>query len=182
MNATHTNINDLQSNLSKKPDLPLKFYFDGTPINPGYHVTEVKFASIKSQDCGQQSEIELWDEITVQLLDGSPESTQGHMSGSKFLGIIGKALENLKQEDAPYLFFEFAPNNGAIRKLSVKSLEQSDDEFSVSLGTEKAVCKPFQRSKAARAAAALSGQITEAETGGGCCAGGTDSSGNACCG
>jgi len=174
------NISDLSAILSEESNLALKFYFDGKAINPGYHVTEVRHAAIKSIDCGKQSDTEQWDEITIQLLDGSPDSTQGHMSGSKFLGIIGSARKTLSSDAAPYLFFEFAPDNGPIRKLSIESVEQADDEISVSLGSERAVCKPFQRAKAAKAMAALNGVASES-SGGGCCGGSAKPSGNSCC-
>lgn len=178
----HITINDLKQQLIEKPELPLKFYFDGSMINPGYHVTEVKFASIKSIDCGRNSDIEQWDEITVQLLDGSADSKQGHMPGSKFMGIVGKALEKLQESKAPYLFFEYAPNNGPIRKLSIESIETDSNEVSISLGSEQAVCKPFQRSKAARAAATLSGTTMGQPTEIGCCSDGSRDDGSRCCG
>jgi len=172
------NISDLSAILNEKTNSELKFYFDGSPINPGYHVTEVRHAAIKSLDCGRESDTERWDEITIQLLDGSPDSTQGHMSGSKFLGIIGTALKSLESDAAPYLFFEFAPGNGPIRKLSIESVEQTATETSVSLGSERAVCKPFQRAKNA---AALSGAAVES-SGGGCCGSSAKSGGTGCCG
>lgn len=177
MNNQHTSIVDLQRNLDKHPGLPLKFYFDGTVINPGYHVTEVKFASIRSLDCGRKSDTEHWDELTIQLLDGSTNITQSHMSGSKFTAIVAKALEKLSAEDAPLLYFEYAPNNGPIRKLSVESIESTPNEISVSLGGEKAVCKPFQRLKTA----ARSNAISTTSSGTGCCSDGTDSKDSACC-
>ena len=181
MNKKHINISNLSNILTEASTLPLKFYFDDTAINQGYHVTEVRHAAIKSQDCGRMSDTEQWDEITVQLLDGSSSSTQGHMSGSKFLGIVGSALKSLESDAAPYLFFEFAPDNGPIRKLTIESVEQLDEEISVSLGSERAVCKPFQRAKDAMTAAALSGVAIES-SGNGCCADGNRSDGSSCCG
>jgi len=100
------------------------------------------------------------------------------MSGAKFLGIVGTALKTIESDAAPYLFFEFAPDNGPIRKLSVESVEQMAGEISVSLGSERAVCKPFQR---AIGAAALSGAAVES-SGGGCCGSSAPASGPGCCG
>jgi len=149
MKNDHKNLKDLTAALESQADLALKFYFDGFEINQGYHITEVKHAAINSIDCGKSSKTEQWDEITIQLLDGSTNSKQGYMSGSKFLAIIGSAMKSLSADDAPYLFFEFAPENGPIRKLSVDTIEFTSNEISVSLGSEQAVCKPYQRAKAA---------------------------------
>jgi len=181
MTNDHTNIKELIAAVSTKADLALKFYFNGSAINPGYHVTEVKHAAINSVDCGRSSKAEQWDEITVQLLDGSAKSKEGHMSASKFSAIIGAALKSLPADTAPYLFFEFAPDNGPIRKLSIESIEFADNEVAVSLGSEQAVCKPFQRAKAAKAAAALSGGAAVPASYGGCCADGNRADGSACC-
>lgn len=178
MGIDHTNINDLTWAVNEKADLPLKFYFDGTAINPGYHVTEVRAAEIHSVDCGKNSDIEKWNEITVQLLDGSATSTEGHMQGSKFMAILGSALKSLQTETASHLFFEYAPENGPIRKLSVESVEHTDSEIAVSLGSEKAVCKPFQRALAAGAAAA---GVVGQSSGESCCADGKRSDGSSCC-
>lgn len=182
MQNQHTNIDDLRLRLGEKLDLPLKFYFEGGAINPGYHVTEIKFATIKSLDCGRASDLEHWDEITVQLLDGHADSKQDHMPGSKFMGIVGKALETLSEDTAPYLFFEFAPNNGPIRKLSIESIEIGNSELSISLGSEKAMCKPFQRSKAARVVAALGVRtIDKSMSSSSCCSDVNRSDRSACC-
>ncbi len=178
MNKEHMNISDLTALVGKKPELDLKFYLDEKPIKPGYHITEVRHATINSKDCGKNTGTEQWDEITVQLLDGSLSSRAGYMSGSKFLGIIGSALGSLPTATASHLFFEYAPDNGPIRKLSVKLFEQNDAELSVSLGSERAVCKPFQRAKDA---IAISGGTTQSSSEG-CCSGAARSGSSGCCG
>jgi len=181
MNRPHTTINGLTAALIAHPALPLKFYFEGAAINPGYHVTEVRHATINSLDCGRNTETERWEDVTIQLLDGPAESTEGHMTSTKFAGIISTAIKTLALDDAPFLYFEFAPNNGPIRKLSVESVESSEHEISVSLGSEKAVCKPFQRAKAAQTATALSGAGVGAIGDQGCCSPTNQSTSNACC-
>jgi hypothetical protein len=177
----HTNINDLTFALTAQPALPLKFYFDGVAINPGYHVTEVRHATINSLDCGRSLETERWEDVTIQLLDGSAQSTEGHMSSAKFAGIVSTATKALAVDDAHFLYFEFAPDNGPIRKLSVESIETGDQEISVSLGGEKAVCKPFQRSQAALATVASDGADTASVSSPGCCSTPAQSTGAACC-
>jgi len=164
MASDHMNINQLHSQLAANADLPLKFYFEGLAIKPGYHVTEVKHASIKSIDCGRASEQENWDEITIQLLDGSAISAQGHMQTAKFVGIVSGALKTLSETTASQLFFEYAPGNGPIRKLKIESVAVSDKEIAVSLGGDKAVCKPFERMKD-KATAAVKGCCTGGDSG-----------------
>jgi hypothetical protein len=179
MSSNHIDISGLKAALSTKTDLPLEFRFDGMSINSGYHVTEVRHAVIHSVDCGKNSGIDQWDEITIQLLDGSADSTKGQMSAGKFLAIVDSAMNSLQAESAPSLFFEFAPDNGPIRKLSIASIEHIDSKVAVSLGSEHAVCKPFQRAKEA-SAGVLSG-ITEPASGDGCCAVGTRLRSSGCC-
>ncbi len=147
MNQENITVRDLTARLPATSETPLKFYFESAPINPGYHVTEVRYAAINSLDCGNGNE--QWDEVTIQLLDGSSGSTEGYMATSKFVGIVSGALKSLSNDVPQHLFFEFAPDNGAIRKLTVQKIENSADEIAVYLGREKALCKPLQRMKAA---------------------------------
>lgn len=177
----HSNISDVQQQLAENPELPVKFYVDGVSINPGYHVTEVRYASIKSIDCGRASDVEYWDEITIQLLDGSSMSTQGHMPASKFLGIVSGALSKLIEDSASFVFFEFAPDNGPIRKLSIESIETKVEEVSIVLGSERAVCKPFQRAKAALKLPLMKGKSSAPASSSGCCSGDVDKNDSACC-
>lgn len=178
----HTSISDLTAAIESESDLALKFYFDGSPINPGYHVTEVRHATINSIDCGKNSKTEQWEEITVQLLDGLPNSEQGHMPASKFQAIVVAAMKSLPADRSSYLFFEFAPNNGPIRKLSIESIEQTNSEIAVSLGSERAVCKPFQRAKQAMLAVAAGGGVATQSTDMGCCSNQAPKNTGGCCG
>jgi len=170
MTLPNTDLKELMAALRSNRGAELKFVMGESIINPGYHVTEIRHATINSIDCGKSSSVEQWDEITIQLLDGSPTSNGEHMQASKFNSIFQKAIELLGADSSPVLFFEFSPNNGPIRKLSIESINQSDNAISVILGSEKAVCKPFQRSKAAQAAAlSIGGKHNPAPAGGGCC-------------
>ncbi len=45
----------------------LVFNYDGNPVRPGYHVTEVKAGMFSALDCGANPEA--WAEIFVQLWD-----------------------------------------------------------------------------------------------------------------
>jgi len=174
-------IGTLAHKLHANPEMPLVFALDEQTINPGYHLTEVRHARVSSIDCGKNSEPEHWDEISIQLLDGSSGSNQGHMTTGKLIGIIEKALTKLDvdSESSSSLFIEFAPDNGPIRKLNINSYVEGDNELIVNLGSEKAVCKPFQRSKLAQAAAELTGGAIGPAQVSGCCS--TDSKGGSGC-
>ncbi|MFK8081812.1 MAG: DUF6428 family protein [Granulosicoccus sp.] len=139
----NTEIGELMAVLVDKPDIPLKFYLEGSSINQGYHVTEVKHASIKSMDCGKHEHS--WDEVLIQLLDGKAHSYQGYMRTSRFLNIIRTAFKSLPENSDPRLFFEFSPNDGPLLKLKIMSMDCNDEALSLHLSYEKAICKPVQR-------------------------------------
>lgn len=136
--------------LSNQSDTPVRFFLDGVSINQGYHLTEVKHASIKSMDCGRRTDS--WEEILIQLLDGPADSTEGFMSASKFVAILSATLESFTMQSAPVLFFEFTPENGPLLKLSIVSIECNDQEVSIQLTHETAVCKLLQDSMSVGAA------------------------------
>jgi len=182
MTDKNIDINAIKQHLENSPQLPLKFHFEGTAIHPGYHVTEVKFATIKSIDCGKSSKPEFWNEITIQLLDGRPDASQDHMNASTFTAIIAKALGALKEDAASFLYFEFAPDNGPLLKLRAESVEHFKDEIVVSLGSEKALCKPFESSKLAQAATTLGVPAFDLATDTDCCSKGRRANIGNCCG
>lgn len=166
-----TDIEGLISILVSKPELPLRFYLGDVSINNGYHVTEVKYANIKSMDCGKNSDA--WDELLIQLLDGNPNSIQGLMSTSKFARIVSAAIEALPDKSAPYLFFEFAPNNAPLLKLRIQDIACDDKELTIHLTHEVAACKPFQKwGKAGSVLQRVSAKVESAK----CCSGNV-----ACC-
>ena len=95
----NTEVGNLMALLLKKPEIPLIFYLEGISINQGYHVTEVKHASIKSMDCGRRADA--WEEIIIQLLDGQASSAQGFMSTSKFTSIVSGTLKSFSENSTP---------------------------------------------------------------------------------
>lgn len=143
MSKNTVGIEALMTQLSTCPNVPLIFQFGDTTINQGYHVTEVKYARIKSLDCGSHTED--WDELLIQLLDGSVNSEQGFMSTTKFAGILGASLASLSTTSDPAVFFEYSPNNGPLFKLAMSSIQSNSEGLAIILSDEKAVCKPFER-------------------------------------
>ncbi|WP_244471174.1 DUF6428 family protein, partial [Rhizobium ecuadorense] len=57
----------LLNTLDGERDAPLVFYYDGRPVKPGYHITEVKAGQFSALDCGANPEA--WTEIFIQLWD-----------------------------------------------------------------------------------------------------------------
>ncbi|MFK8078697.1 MAG: DUF6428 family protein [Granulosicoccus sp.] len=138
-----TELDELMRALQAHPDTPLRFYFGGVSIHQGYHLTEVKHASITSMDCGKTTHA--WEELLIQLIDGNADSTQGYISTSKFTDIVGATLESLPENSDPSLFFEFSPNHGPLLKLKIQSIDSNNHELSVHLTHEKTTCKPIDR-------------------------------------
>lgn len=143
MSNQNINIYQLKEILKSNADLPLIFSFDGQNIHPGYHVTEVQHAQINALDCGSGKDE--WEEIVVQLMDGSSLYNGEHMSCGKFIGIVGKAIESLSFDEDSLTFIEFAPNNDGLRKLTIDSAENGDRHVILKLSSPTATCKPYLR-------------------------------------
>lgn len=146
MSNPNSNIYQLKEMLDANADLPLIFSFEDHTIHPGYHVTEVQHAKVNALDCGNGKD--QWEEIIIQLMDGSALFKGEHMSCGKFLGIVGKAIESLSFENNTQTFIEFSPNNEGLRKLSIDSVEANDGKILVTLASPTAMCKPYQRAMA----------------------------------
>ena len=71
----------LLNTLDGERDAPLVFYYDGRPVKPGYHITEVKAGQFSALDCGANPEA--WTEIFIQLWD-IEEGDRTHMPAGKF--------------------------------------------------------------------------------------------------
>ncbi|MDR6758609.1 hypothetical protein J2Y48_003909 [Mycoplana sp. BE70] len=53
---TDISLGELLGNAAETPDLALVFLYDGKPVKPGYHVTEVKIGQFSALDCGANPE------------------------------------------------------------------------------------------------------------------------------
>jgi len=174
--------------LSKSADLPLVFETEEKPISAGYHVTEVKHCKVDSLDCGQG--VNQWEEIVIQLIDGAARGSDDHMRSSKFLGIVEKATATLEIGEGWPLYFEFAHNDRAMKKLEVLRVVSSQERTTVLLSAKTAACKPFERAKRAGGVSntgpccggttSTRDNISDSQD---CCSGASvsDSAQNACC-
>lgn len=157
----HTTLSALLAKMASKPDAALVFDADGYSIRPGYHVSEIKLAHVRSVDCGRGEDD--WHETLVQLLDGPLSATPGgdYMSAGKFVNIADAVLDSIGSRTEGELIFEFAPGNSGIRKFSVGSVEYRDDAWIVQLSPVGAACKPALRTLAAIAQSAVGAGGTE---------------------
>ena len=89
---------------------------DGSAGN-GYHVTELKRATISSIDCGVQ--LDDWTETQIQILDGS----LGHrMETGKFVKIAKTSIAALPGLDNAPLTFEFSPRNKGLSRFQIQGI------------------------------------------------------------
>ena len=136
--AVPSNLQQLLDELEAYPDHLLIFRSEEGDIGAGFHVTELKQASIKSIDCGGRTD--QWTETVLQLLDSS-EGTP--MAIGKFLAIAEKSEAVLPGLSGVPLIFEYAPGNRGLHRMKIASVHTDDQRVVVSLGEDRAVCKPL---------------------------------------
>jgi len=95
--------------------------------------------------------------LTSRLLDDKVISKLGFMESHKLLALLKTALKSLSMDDSTRLYFEFAPDNQALMKISVDSLAEKGDEIIVHLKPEYAACKPFLRALSSNTSNGVSG-------------------------
>ncbi|MEM8702045.1 MAG: DUF6428 family protein [Pseudomonadota bacterium] len=129
-------------------DAPLIFETEAGPVAGGYHVTELKHATIKSIDCGAR--LSEWTEASLQVLDGQGGSA---MTVGKFTGILAQSIRQVTGLGESPLHVEFAPKNVGMRIYQVASPEMQDGQIVIRLTENRAQCKPamdvFARHQAA---------------------------------
>jgi len=157
MSIAITNLTELKNRLLEAPDLPVVFEAEGTDVQRGYHITELKHAPVSSIDCG--GNITEWDETKVQILDG--DGGGKFMSGSKLAGIINQSLSALPNLAIGPLKFEYAPGNGQLNLFANAQLSVKNDRININLTPDYALCKP--------AAGGCCGPRDMTNSKGGCC-------------
>lgn len=123
-------------------DLPLVFHYDGRPVKPGYHVTEVKAGQFAALDCGANPES--WSEIFVQLWN-IEEGDRKHMTAGKFAAIIRKVSEHVRLDGSARLTFEVSDGVSPMQLYSAATPELRDGIVHVELAPRPASCKPRDR-------------------------------------
>lgn len=142
MSVEITTLQGLLGSLPDDPKAPLVFVTDEGEIAPGYHITEVRVASIDAIDCGRgQSR---WKESQLQLLDGSKTASE-FMSIGKFRQIAQASSRALPDLGGSTLVVEYAPGNAAFSRYSPVSVESRQGRIYIGLTAHHAVCKPAVR-------------------------------------
>ncbi len=135
-------LGELMSILSGAKDSPLVFYYDGRPVKPGYHVTEVKAGQFQALDCGANPEA--WSEIFIQLWD-IEEGDRTHMPAGKFHAIIRKVTEHVKLDDSAKLTFEVSDGVQPMQLYCAAMPTLHAGAVHVELAPRPASCKPRDR-------------------------------------
>lgn len=163
MTPPPTTLNALLALLeSANPDDAAVFSTSAGDIGGGYHVTELKLASIRSIDCGGQTDS--WTETHLQLLDGHGGA---HMSVEKLSKIASHSAKKLPGlGDAPFLV-EFAPHNDGLGRYRIGAVTSEPGRVVIALRNDVAMCKPFQDQLATTATLSCCG--ARAEQAAGCC-------------
>jgi hypothetical protein len=128
--------------LGNEASLPLVFYYDGKPVRPGYHVTEVKVGKFDGLDCGANPES--WTEIFVQLWD-IDEGDRTHMPTGKFCSIIRKVSDHVRLDEPARLTFEVSDGVGPMQLYRAAAPSLLDGVVKVELHPLAASCKPRDR-------------------------------------
>ncbi|EYD73837.1 hypothetical protein Rumeso_04610 [Rubellimicrobium mesophilum DSM 19309] len=135
-------LGDLLAVLDIHAERPLVFFYDGRPVKPGYHVTEVKAGQFAALDCGANPEA--WTEIFVQLWDVD-EDKREHMAAGKFAKIIRKVSEHVGLDGSAKLTFEVSDGVVPMALYRAAAPEVVDGEVHVALSARPSSCKPRDR-------------------------------------
>ncbi len=148
--ASDISIGVLLETLAASRDLPLVFRYNGRPVRPGYHVTEVKAGQFSALDCGANPET--WAEIFVQLWD-IDEGNRTHMPAGKFAAIIRKVSEHVQLDGSARLTFEVSDGMQPMQLYCASTPAIGNGAVHVNLIPRAASCKPRDRWLVAQAAA-----------------------------
>ncbi|MCD2185462.1 DUF6428 family protein [Rhizobium sp. GN54] len=146
---TDISLGELLDRTAETPELPLVFLYDGKPVKPGYHVTEVKAGQFSALDCGANPEA--WSEIFVQLWDVD-EGERTHMTAGKFSAIVRKVSEHVRLDGSAKLTFEVSDGVRPMQLFCANDPIAEDGAFHVTLTPRPASCKPRDRWLAEKAA------------------------------
>jgi Family of unknown function (DUF6428) len=142
IDATDMTLGAFLAMLDATPDLPLIFDYDGRPIQPGYHVTEVKAGQFAALDCGATPES--WSEIFVQLWDVN-EGSRTHMVAATFAKIMRKVSDHVGLDMTSRLTFEVSDGVAPMQLYRVAHPALTDQNISAPLLPRAASCKPRDR-------------------------------------
>ncbi len=130
---------DLLEPLRADPDRPLRFRTPDGPVPGGYHVTEIKAATVRTVDCGGRPHA--WRETILQVLPPADARHEAPMSARKFLAIVDRVRDALDLADDAYLRVEHGPPGGAATTYRAEALAAGPEGFVVRLAAPAVACK-----------------------------------------
>lgn len=172
---------DFLERLEPLADRPLRWLPGPDPVPGGYHVTEIKAATVHAMDCGGASTH--WDETVLQILPPASRSDAPPMTVAKFLAIFERVAAGVPVREDAYVRVEYGEVGAPAVGYLVDTVEVGDDGVTVHLLAPTVACKgadptvhdvPVLRERAATTAAASAHDAgccgtPVAVAGGGCC-------------
>jgi len=139
--------NDFIAALRASPESKLVFVdLDGRAVHRGYHLTELKAASLQTVDCGGQTN--QWQETIVQLwVPSDPDSD--YMTAGKFLKIFDKVSGMVPLNPDTEIRIEYGDENFFPSTYHVQSVTRDQDVTRVLLTPPATTCKARDRRAAA---------------------------------
>ena len=135
--------NEFITLLRRTPDKHLVFVNDdGTTIHSGYHLTELKAASLDTVDCGGQKN--QWNETIVQLWVPQ-EADDEFMTAGKFLSIYDKVGGMIAIDPDAQIRIEYGDENFFPSNYDVDLVTEDDESIRVQLRPPQTTCKARDR-------------------------------------
>jgi hypothetical protein len=135
--------NEFISELRRAPENQLVFVDgNGHAVHTGYHLTELKAASLDTVDCGGQAN--QWQETIVQLwVPANPDND--YMSADKFLKIFDKVRGMIPLNFDAAIRVEYGDENFFPSTYDVRSITHAEDVTRVQLQPPETTCKARDR-------------------------------------
>jgi len=135
--------NEFISELRRAPENQLVFVDGyGHAVHSGYHLTELKAASLDTVDCGGQAN--QWQETIVQLwVPANPDND--YMSAAKFLRIFDKVGGMIPLNLDAAIRVEYGDENFFQSTYDVRSITHDEDLTRVLLQAPETTCKARDR-------------------------------------
>lgn len=125
--------------LAPHAELPLTWRPDGVPVPPGYHVTEIKSASVHAMDCGGRAA--RWHETVLQVLPPVAPSDEAPMTVAKFLAIFRRVASGVPIEEDAHVRVEHGEIGRAAVGYLVEGIDAGPHGLDVRLAPPVVACK-----------------------------------------
>ena len=135
--------NEFIAELRRAPQNQLLFVDgNGHAVHTGYHLTELKAASLDTVDCGGQAN--QWQETIVQLwVPANPDNN--YMRADKFLKIFDKVRDMIPLTFNAAIRVEYGDENFFPSTYDVRSITHDEDVTRVLLQAPETTCKARNR-------------------------------------